>query len=265
MVASGKDVAVVAGVIGIIIAVIVAGRQAFGAISGIKLPEITLPDINLPTINFPEIPNPFEGFEFPTFEFPTIEFPTFEFPDFSNIFGGLFGGGPGGMDQDMMEEDGPAEFFETGPGGARSERGEPEPGPEPFRDAARFAEDFPEPFIPREPTLENLNVQTEIPGQQFFGGGPSFIGGTVFETPIENLSLSQIISMGLASSATEAANLRAIAQGFTPEEEAFLNQGAVDVGGFVSGGPPAVSDPQFQGLSATEIFRRLVGGVISNF
>jgi len=99
----------------------------------------------------------------------------------------------------------------------------------------------------------------------FMGGGISFEGGTIFETPVENLSLSQIIDMGLASSASEAANLKAIAEGFTAEETAFLNQGSQDVGGFVSGGPPQTSDPQFQGLTPEQIFLQLVGGNISNF
>ena len=86
-----------------------------------------------------------------------------------------------------------------------------------------------------------------------------------FETPIEFLSLNQIIEMGLAETASEAASLRAEAIGFTPEEESFLTQGEVDVGGFVAGGPSAVSDPVFEGLTAEEIALRLTGGNISNF
>jgi len=65
--------------------------------------------------------------------------------------------------------------------------------------------------------------------------------------------------------ASQAANLKAIAQGFTPEEEQFL-QGSQDVGGFFTGfNPPAVSDPQFQGLTPQEIALRLTGGNIQNF
>lgn len=99
----------------------------------------------------------------------------------------------------------------------------------------------------------------------FIGGGPSFEGGTIFETPIEFLSLNQIIEMGLAETASEAASLQAEAIGFTPEEEAFLAQGEADVGGFVAGGPAVVSDPVFEGLTAEEIALRLTGGNISNF
>ena len=127
-----------------------------------------------------------------------------------------------------------------------------------------------DPFEPEQVNIpEILPPVTVAPGIEapagFEGGGPSFMGGTINETPIENLSLNQIIEMGLAESATEAANLQAIAMGFTQEEEMFLNQGPTDVGGFMSGGPPAVSDPQFGGLSPEEIFAQLVGGNINNF
>jgi len=102
------------------------------------------------------------------------------------------------------------------------------------------------------------------PTQQFEGGGVSFIGGSIFETPLEFLSLNQIINM-FGVTASQAASLRAEAIGFTPEEEAFL-QGSQDVGGFFSGfNPPAVSDQQFAGLTPEEIALRLTGGNISNF
>jgi len=108
-------------------------------------------------------------------------------------------------------------------------------------------------------------VQTELEtGQQFFGFGQSFEGGVIRETPIQNLSLSQIIDRFMVT-ASQAADIRAQAIGFTPEEESFLNQGQIDVGGFVGGGAPAVSDPMFEGLTPTEIVRRLTGGIISNF
>lgn len=210
MVASGKDVAIVVGVIGIIVALIFAGRQAFGAISGIKLPEFTLP---------------------------TFELPTFELPTLPNIFG--------------VGEGDPEQFFETGPGGARSARGD-------------IAEEQEAAIV-----LENLNVQSEIPGQQFFGGGVSFIGGSVTETPIEFLTLNQIIEMGLASSASEAASLRA--------EEIGLDGGFIPEGFFeqsLQGLPEGVDaplfggitgDPQFLGLTPEQISLMLTGGSISNF
>ena len=261
----------VVAIIGILIAIgipLLIFRKNISDFFSQGFPDIQLPSIELPDIN---IPNIFEGFELPSFELPTFpeitfpEFPTFEFPtfEFPDIFGGLFNGG-NGMTDETAED-----FTESGMAAARGARGgAPDVVSgitEPFRDAARFAMDFPEAFIPEVEGPER-QVQTLLDtGQQFFGGGPSFIGGTVSPTPIERLSLSQIIDMGLAETASQAANLRAIAQGFTPEEEAFLNQGPVDVGGFVAGGPPQVSDPRFEGLSLTEIALRLTGGPISNF
>jgi len=101
------------------------------------------------------------------------------------------------------------------------------------------------------------------PTQKFEGGGVSFTGGSIFETPIANLSLSQIIDK-FGVTASQAANLRAIDIGFTPEEEEFL-QGSGDIFGFTGFNPPAVSDFQFQGLTPQEIALRLTGGNISNF
>lgn len=114
-----------------------------------------------------------------------------------------------------------------------------------------------------EPERIIAPVETQISDQQFFGGGPSFIGGTIFETSIERLSLGQIIEMGLAGSASEAASLKAEATGFTDEELAFLERGQEisplgDVG-------PVVSDVQFAGLSPQEIALRLTGGPITRF
>jgi len=114
---------------------------------------------------------------------------------------------------------------------------------------------------PKEPVQSFLIDQ---PTQKFEGGGISFTGGSIFETPIENLSLSQIIDK-FNVTASQAANLKAIAQGFTPEEEAFL-QGSQDIGGFFTGfNPPAVSNTIFQGLTPEEIALQLTGGNISNF
>jgi len=114
---------------------------------------------------------------------------------------------------------------------------------------------------------QDLTVQsflTDQPLQQFEGGGVSFIGGAIQETPIEFLSLNQIINM-FNVTASQAADIRAQAIGFTPEEEQFL-QGSQDIGGFFSGfNPPAVSNQQFAGLTPQQIALQLTGGNISNF
>jgi len=209
--------------------------------------------------------------EFPTFEFPTFEFPTFEFPTFE--FPKIFGepepvGTPvdqalaaGATPQDIAAMLTPEEI-----------------ALDPNQDPTKFLP----PALPQEPTIvgtqptsiidfvnnflpkPQLDVQSAIPDQQFQGGGVSFEGGFVSETPIENLSLSQIIDKFMVS-ASKAADIKAQAIGFTPEEQAFLNQGQEisPLGDIAS--QPAVSDPQFQGLTPEEIVLKLTGGVISNF
>jgi len=113
------------------------------------------------------------------------------------------------------------------------------------------------PATPSPPN--NLDFGELPPG--FEGGGVSFQGGSIlpFGTGqnIGDLSLSEIIDR-FNVTASQAASLRSEAQGFTPEEDVFL-QGSQ---GF---NPPAVSDPQFEGLTPQEIANRLTGGNISNF
>ncbi len=179
-------------------------------------------------------------FKFPTFEFPTIEFPTFEFPTFDL----------GGSSGDITET--PAAV------GRASDRG-------------RISDIIPD--VMKIFTTENLNVQTGLDtGQQFQGGGLSFIGGTVRETPITGQSTLGFIIDKLGVSASKAASIRAGLLGFTPEEENFLMPKSVvfdqfggGLAGFQGGTPPAVSDQSFAGLTPQEIALRLTGGNISNF
>jgi len=245
--------------------------ESIGSIGDIQLPSISLPDITFPSIDFPDI-------TFPSFDI--------DFPDFSNIFGGagealgaageatgdFFAGLTdqfnefiaGFTPKEPLTEEEQFDFSSLEGGVSPTPTGET---PDPFRDAARFAEDFPETFVPIAPTPEPITVAPSLLDEviaPFTGGGVSFEGGTIFQTPIENLSLSQIIDQ-FDVTASQAANLRAIAQGFTPEEEAFLSQGQEisPLGDIAS--EPAVSDPQFQGLTPEQIFAQLVGGNISNF
>lgn len=167
---------------------------------------------------------------FAGFKLPEITLPEIDLPTITDIFQPRDGG----------------DFTDVGMAAARGRQDQPTPEVIPIS-------------IPGE------QIQTELEtGQQFFGFGPSFEGGVIRETPTEFLSLSQIIDKFMVT-ASQAASIRAEAQGFTPQEQAFLSQGPVDVEGFVSGGPPAVSDSMFEGLTATEIVRRLTGGIISNF
>jgi len=103
----------------------------------------------------------------------------------------------------------------------------------------------------------------------FVGGGPSFIGGSIFETPIANLSLSQIIDKFMVT-ASQAANILAIAKDDFGDFDFGTNTG-LGIGSVVGSLPGLsglggnVSDPQFQGLTAQEIANILTGGNISNF
>jgi len=250
------------------------GESITGGIGDITLPDITLPEIKFPEFKFPE-------FKFPDFTFPEIKFPEFKFPD---IFGTDIP-----QPQKMVEDTGlftPEQLALCKCGssivqdafGNVNQQCKPckeektAAQAEPFRDAAIFAEDFPEEFKELTPVQQFLvtdkgfdikSFLVDEPLQQFTGGGVSFMGGAVFETPIENLSLSQIIDKFMVT-ASQAANLKAIAQGFTPEEETFLG-GQQDIIGFTGFNPPAVSDPQFQGLTPQQIALILTGGNIQNF
>jgi len=238
-------------------------RKAFGSFgSGITeaIKGIGNVDITLPEITFPEFP-----------EFPEIVFPTF--PDFGGIFGRgdnppIIIPGPGGNVPPELNCECGTNISQDAQGnvttsciacaGASGAPGIPAP---PFRDAEMFAEDFPEPFVPRIMETISRVIQSAIPDQQFQGGGPSFVGGSVTEIPLERLSLGQIIQR-LGVTASQAASLRAEAIGFTPEEQTFLTQGQEisplgDLGPQTSGG--------FIGLSPEEIALRLTGGNISNF
>jgi len=104
--------------------------------------------------------------------------------------------------------------------------------------------------------------------QKFSGGGVSFIGGSIFETPITAQSTLGFIIDKLGVSASKAASIRAELIGFTPEEQAFLTPKVITPEGtifdFTNQGTN-VSDSQFQGLTAEQIVLRLLGGNIQNF
>lgn len=187
---------------------------------GLKFPEVTLPTINLPDITFPT----FEFPEFPTIEFPefpSFEFPSFEFPDFSNLFvsgGGELpdlptspeitaeiesqGGGPIGpcdIKQDaqgnvtiVCQDDAPMDMFS----------GVPSPPP------------LPPPPITVDPFLETEG--------EFVGGGPSFIGGSIGQTPLTGLF--QVLDLFPGFSASQAANFLFQFSGILPSEALGLSQ-----------------------------------------
>jgi len=183
------------------------------SIDNFELPPI---NIELPEITFPELPE-------------------IEFPDFSDLFDFFGGGGNDGnapiitdnnVPQDLncpcgtkivQTADGtvtttciacgggsgelPSEF---GPDNIPAECIEiPQIGGGSFNSCSGV-------FTPAEidPIIPPIDVDPDI-GGDFGGGGPTFIGGSI--NPISfscGMSLSQIIDAGLASSASEAANLK---------------------------------------------------------
>lgn len=124
-------------------------------------------------------------------------------------------------------------------------------------------------FVPQMDLSENNQiVQSEIDNQQFLGGGPSFDGGVIRETPIEFLSLSKIIDR-FGVSASQAADIRARAQDDFDDFDFGTNTG-FGIGSVSEDIPELqnvdnVSDSQFENLTAQEIALRLTGGNISNF
>jgi len=234
-------------------------KEAFGSLGEnfgkIELPAITLPEITFPEITFPEFP---------------------EFPDFSSFFQNFFAGGQdGGTDVDKALAAGAT------PKEIAAMLTPEEIALDPNQDPSKFLPpplppigvqptsilDFINNFLPKQqPQDFGVTVSPALldETQGFTGGGVSFEGGTIFDTPIQNLSLSQIINKFMVT-ASQAANIKAQAIGFTPEEQAFLNQGQEisPLGDIAS--QPAVSDPQFAGLTPEQIALKLTGGNISNF
>ena len=128
-------------------------------------------------------------------------------------------------------------------------------------DRPLFLDEFPLSPIPSSPVTASGNVA---------GGGPSFIGGTINEIPISNMSLADIIDR-FNVSASQAVNIREEARGGFDDVDLGTNTsrgiGSVftnpDIATFVNRG--VVSNPEFEGLTPTEIVKRLVGGNINNF
>jgi len=117
-----------------------------------------------------------------------------------------------------------------------------------------------QPVTPIQPVVSNLPSGFEL----FVTPGSNVPGGAIFETPIANLSLSQIIDKFMVT-ASQAANILAIAKDDFGDFDFGTNTG-LGIGSFVPSGLGGnVSDPQFQGLSATEIANLLTGGNIQNF
>jgi len=121
-----------------------------------------------------------------------------------------------------------------------------------------------------ESEISNIVSQSQIGFPSlpagFEGGGPSFLGGSIFETPVQNLSLSQIIDK-FNVTASQAANIQFIAGGGDSDFDFGTNTGG-GIGSVIAafeGLGGNVSSPVFEGLTLQEIANKLTGGNISNF
>jgi len=118
-------------------------------------------------------------------------------------------------------------------------------------DAELFAQDFPDEPPPTQIT-EPFMPPVELPGG-FVGGGVSFEGGTIFPRDPCFMTLNEIIEAGLASSASAAANLKAIAcsENVTQEPSDFPE--SFDFGTNVPG-PTPESEAQKAACTSCELF-----------
>jgi len=124
------------------------------------------------------------------------------------------------------------------------------------------------------PAISNQPIQNFLdqPGQTFLGGGQGFIGGSINETPLQNLSLSSLIDK-FGITASQAANLKAISAndfgGFDFGSNTGLGIGSIFKNPSLENILPSpssnVSNPSFVGLSNTQIALQLTGGNIQNF
>ena len=118
----------------------------------------------------------------------------------------------------------------------------------------------------------HMKTNTSKSSLGFMGGGLNFIGGDVREIPINRRSLNDIVEQ-FGVTASQASDIRA---------RAGNDFGGFDFGSNTGSGigsailedtrlqtllpsDGAVSNPEFEGLSAQEIAQRLTGGNISNF
>jgi len=240
----------------LILGALVVGLVFFGsdirkALAGFgeNLGQIQLP--SLPSIEFPDIT--FPSFEFPDITFPDITFPSFDvdfgaagqasadfiaglqqqFNQFLEGIGGMGGGGlplpPDVEDTGLIPD--VATVCPCGSNVVQDIMGDVSqtciPCPEaPLEgDPAFIGPVQPTQMItPSEQQIEEeftqVMDQLQLPGG-FVGAGPSFQGGTIFETPDCFLSLNQLINK-YGVSASQAANIKAIActnqPGFQPTD-----------------------------------------------
>jgi len=192
------------------------------AISDFEFPEFKFPDFN---ITLPE-------FNFPDFEFP--EFPSFDFPTLPNLCS-LFGIGCDEQTEDFESSEGlltqgERDLCQCGSSIVQDSSGlvtetckqcgpPPQMNPDLLdepSDAELFAKDFPEPFVEPPPPIV-VDPALDIPEDVIFeGGGPSFIGGSIGQNPVD--TLTEVIDLFPKISASGAANFLFQFSGISPSE-----------------------------------------------
>jgi len=244
-----------------------AAAEGIGDIN-IQLPEIKLPEIKLPEINFPE-------FKFPEFKFPDFFGGSTDIPKPPKVVEDTGLLSQTDLDQcqcgSTIVQDAFGNVNHTCKTCAASPGMNPALANEPS-DAELFAQDFPGDSATPPTLTPAQEFVNNLPGgfQVFQTPGSSFVGAQINETPIENLTLSQIIDK-FNVTASQAANIKAIAADDFGDFDFGTNTGGgigsiiPSISEFIPSSDLNVSNDNFQGLSAQEIAAILTGGNISNF
>jgi len=235
-------------------------RGAFGSlgqgisegIGGLGNIDITLPEFNFPDIKFPDI-------QFPSFDISNIFPSQDQFPEAVLTPGGEVAviplGEPGAAINPADQPTNPTPVdFALSEGLPLPPLTPEEIALDPNLDPTKF---LPPDLTPDLPPIATIPFAVVTPAEPEPISALNLGQEQPFaEAPLGALSLSAIIDM-FDVSASKAADIK------------FISQQGGDP--FASGGnifgenPPAVSDPQFQGLTPEQIFMQLVGGNISNF
>jgi len=221
--------------------------------------------------------NPFENFEFPTFEFPTFDFGSF-FGNFFDQFGGNGGGNgldlpPDVEDTGLLTNEDRANC-KCGTNIIQDIQGDvsetcispcaPEEGDEDFIGPVQPPDgdfsldtffDEPEPiFDEPEPPFE---PPIDLP-PGFEGGGPSFEGGTIFETDICGKSIGQIAQEnGISASAAADMKFQACETSdfdFGTNTGSGFGPGDDQTGSLVTGGATPESEEQKAACVSCQMF-----------
>jgi hypothetical protein len=279
-----SNLAAIFGIGAIIFLATRAGTGIASALENLQLPSIG--DVSFPDISFPEIPNPFgtgssdagsvvadaaESASDVVQDVVSQEFSTVPQEEQTPLdplgagLGGLFAGGAEFLNQifgtpnNAPEVQGPPDFSQAGVSVDIANQIANVTGAIPE----------PEPVIVSPPGVP-IPVEDPDTIAPAFGGGINFQGGTIFSNPIDTLG-EVIDEFGVG--ATKAADILARINNDTGDFPFGTNTGS-GIGSVVAENPEintsipnlgAVSNPEFEGLSAEEIVNRLTGGNISNF